>query len=171
MFSSVLDTLKEHYVLYYLFFVLGAAMRSQSFYWIGRYGNYSALRAAEPEDGVKRKIWEKIHDPRTKEMTELINSRGLIVVTLSFLTIGIQSIINFAAGLSAMPWPRYTLAAFPGWLIWAAIYSSAGFVALQAVIAKPVAVIALLLIILIAYFGIYRPYRKTREKTLSSEGL
>lgn len=169
MLSSIIDTLKEHYVLYYLFFVCGAAMRSQSFYWLGRYGNYSALRAAEPEGGWKQKIWRKIHDPRTKEMTELINKRGLIVVTLSFLTIGIQSIINFAAGLSAMPWPRYTLAAIPGWLTWAAIYSSAGFVALQAVIAKPITVIALLLIILIAYFGIYRPYRKTRDNTLSPE--
>lgn len=169
MVSSVLDTLKEHYVLYYLFFVAGAAMRSQSFYWIGRYGNRIALRAQKPDEGWKLQVWNKIHDPQTREMTDLINKRGIIVVPLSFLTIGIQSVINFAAGLIAMPWPRYTLAALPGWFVWAAIYSSAGFVALKAAIAKPITVIVLLVIILIAYFGIYRPYRNRSRDSQPQE--
>lgn len=169
MSTGVIDLIKEHYVLYYLFFVAGAAMRSQSFYWLGRYGNYAALRAHKPEDGWKLKVWEKIHSPQTEEMTELINRRGIIVIPLSFLTIGIQSVINFAAGLTAMPWPRYTVAALPGWFVWAAIYSSAGFLALKAAIAKPITILVLLLIILIAYFGVYRPYQRSHEQPQPKE--
>ncbi|MBR5951209.1 MAG: VTT domain-containing protein [Actinomycetaceae bacterium] len=160
MFSEFLDFLKEHYVLYFGFFVTGVAMRSQCFYWLGRYGNHALGNAQQPDDGFKLKVWEKIHDPKTEEMKSLINRRGIIIIPLSFLTIAIQSVINFSAGLTAMPWPRYTLAAIPGWFVWAAIYSSAGFFALKATIAKPVTVLVLLLIILIAYFGVYRPYKR-----------
>lgn len=169
MLLSLVDTLKEHYVLYFLFFVMGAAMRSQSFYWLGRYGNYAALHAHKPTDGWKLKIWEKIHAPQTKEKIELINRRGIVIIPLSFLTIGIQSVINLAAGLTAIPWPRYTVAALPGWFMWAAIYSSAGFLTLKAVNAKPVTILVLLLIILIAYFGIYRPYQHSREQSQLKE--
>ena len=53
---------------------------------------------------------------------------GVAAVPLSFLTIGLQTAINFSAGAMRMPVRRYLPAVIVGSLIWATIYATAGTV-------------------------------------------
>lgn len=48
---------------------------------------------------------------------------GIIIIPLSFFTIGFQTAVNAGAGLVSMRWQRYTIAMIPGCLGWAAMYS------------------------------------------------
>ena len=66
---------------------------------------------------------------------EALNRWGLPVVTVWFLTIGFQTVVNAAAGLIRMPWLRYTLAMLVGCAAWAAIYATVGIAAFEASLA------------------------------------
>ncbi len=83
---------------------------------------------------------------------EALNRWGLPVVTVSFLTIGFQTVVNAAAGLTRMPWLRYTLAMLIGCAAWAAIYATVGIAAFEASLAlaarSPWALVAVLLVVL-----------------------
>lgn len=63
---------------------------------------------------------------------ERINRLGAPVVTLSFLTVGVQTMVNFSAGFLRMPLWRYLPALAVGGLIWALVYASVGFVGIGA---------------------------------------
>ena len=54
------------------------------------------------------------------------------MVTVSFLTVGFQTVVNAAAGLVRMPWVRYTVAMLIGCMAWALIYATVGIAALEA---------------------------------------
>ena len=58
---------------------------------------------------------------------------GAPLVTLSFLTVGVQTLLNAAAGGLRMPLRRYTPAAIVGSLLWAGLYTTAGFAILEAI--------------------------------------
>jgi membrane protein DedA with SNARE-associated domain len=49
------------------------------------------------------------------------------VVTLSFLTVGIQTLVNLAAGVMRMPLRRYIPALTIGAILWAFLYATVGF--------------------------------------------
>jgi membrane protein DedA with SNARE-associated domain len=51
---------------------------------------------------------------------------------LSFLTIGLQTAVNLAAGAARMPLHRYLPAAVGGSIIWALLYATIGLAALEA---------------------------------------
>ncbi|WP_225754759.1 DedA family protein [Actinotalea sp. Marseille-Q4924] len=110
----------------YLFFVLGAALRSQALYWLGRGVAAGALRTR----------WaERLDGPRTRRAVRLIERWGMPVVPLSFLTVGLQSAVHGASGLLRLHWLRYTLWSVPGWLVWALVWSGGGTVALYGSVA------------------------------------
>ncbi len=73
-------------------------------------------------------------------------------MTLCFLTIGVQTMVNLAAGLGRMPFGRYTLAMVPGCVAWAFIYATVGLTAFYAAVAAAagspwgIAVVAALLL-------------------------
>jgi membrane protein DedA with SNARE-associated domain len=52
---------------------------------------------------------------------------GAPVVTLSFLTVGIQTLVNLAAGVMRMPLRRYLPALIVGAILWAFLYATVGF--------------------------------------------
>ena len=54
---------------------------------------------------------------------------------MSFLTVGLQTVVNAAAGLIRMPWVRYTIAMLIGCVAWALIYATVGIAAVEACIA------------------------------------
>jgi membrane protein DedA with SNARE-associated domain len=51
---------------------------------------------------------------------------------LSFLTIGLQTAVNLAAGAARMPLRRYLPAATVGSALWALLYATIGLAALEA---------------------------------------
>ena len=101
-------------------------LRGQGTYWIGR-----GVTA-----GVLHTRWAgKITGPRTTKAIAALNRWGLPLVSVSFLTIGFQTMVNAAAGLIRMPWIRYTVAMVIGCVAWALVYATIGFAAVEASIA------------------------------------
>jgi len=60
-------------------------------------------------------------------MQQLVARWGAPVVTLSFLTVGIQTLVNLAAGVMRMPLRRYIPALTIGAILWAFLYATGGF--------------------------------------------
>jgi membrane protein DedA with SNARE-associated domain len=101
-------------------------LRAQATYWLGR-----GVTA-----GVLHTRWaDRISGPRTTKAIASLNRYGPPLVTVSFLTIGFQTVVNAAAGLIRMPWVRYTIAMLIGCVAWALIYATVGFAAVEAGIA------------------------------------
>ena len=101
-------------------------IRAQATYWLGR-----GVTA-----GVLHSRWaDKFTGPRTTRAIAALNRWGLPLVTVSFLTIGFQTVVNASAGLIRMPWIRYTLAMLIGCIGWAAIYATVGIAAFEASLA------------------------------------
>ncbi len=97
--------------------------RAQATYWLGR-----LARA-----GVRRtRLSTYLEGARGNRATQLLDRYGLPAITLSFLTVGIQTAVNGSAGLLGITWIRYTIAMVPGCLAWALIYATVGFAALEA---------------------------------------
>jgi membrane protein DedA with SNARE-associated domain len=60
-------------------------------------------------------------------MQQAVARWGAPVVTVSFLTIGIQTLVNLAAGVMRMPLRRYIPALIVGSILWAVLYATVGF--------------------------------------------
>ena len=139
----------------FLFFVV--ALRSTATFAIARYVNRLMLAGKEPTGGWRLRMWNWAHAAPTQHAVHQLRTRGLILIPLSFLTVGVQSVVILAAGLLGLSVPRYAAAAFPGWLAWAGIYSTIGFAvwgaAMKAAAGSPVgiAVIAVAALALIVY--------------------
>ncbi|PRY02122.1 DedA family protein [Allonocardiopsis opalescens] len=97
--------------------------RAQATYWIGRAAAAGLHRS---------RLGGRIEGGRLGRAERIIGRFGPPAVTLSFMTVGIQTAVNATAGAMRMPFGRYLLALVPGCLIWAGIYSTVGMAALWA---------------------------------------
>jgi membrane protein DedA with SNARE-associated domain len=97
--------------------------RANATYWAGRLVARGAhrTRAARWMDsaGYRRAV-------------ERLNRWGAPAVSLSFLTVGVQTVINLAAGAARMPLVRYIPATVVGSVAWAFLYGTVGFVGFEA---------------------------------------
>ncbi|AWH94613.1 DedA family protein [Dietzia psychralcaliphila] len=100
-------------------------LRANATYWLGRgalSGGRLSRRAARHLDG------------RHMQRAQRLSARyGVIAVPLSFLTVGVQTAINFSAGFTRMPLTRYLPAVTVGGLMWALLYSTVGMVGWAAI--------------------------------------
>ncbi|MBC2933559.1 DedA family protein [Nocardioides sp. zg-1228] len=62
---------------------------------------------------------------------EVVRRFGAPAVTLCFLTVGVQTAVNLAAGTLRMPLRRYVPALFLGALIWAGVYLTVGIAVVE----------------------------------------
>ena len=131
-------------------------LRAQGTYWLGRMAAVGALRSR----------WaDRVTGPRMTATVERLHRWGWPLVTLSFFTVGMQTVVNAAAGLTRMAWPRYTAAMVPGCVAWALIYATVGFAAVEAALAlatrSPWALVVVL-IVLAAGIGLllFRRHRR-----------
>lgn len=98
--------------------------RANATYWLGR-----AIVA-----GTARSRWARVVDSRAYRVgADWLNRWGAPAVTVSFLTIGVQTMVNLAAGVTRMPLRRYVPAVTVGCVIWALMYGTVGFVGFVAV--------------------------------------
>ena len=65
--------------------------------------------------------------PGFARVQQMVARWGAPVVTLSFLTVGIQTLVNLAAGVTRMPLRRYIPALMIGSILWAFLYATVGF--------------------------------------------
>lgn len=131
-------------------------LRANGTYWLGR-----GLRT-----GARRTRLTKLVDsPGFGRAENLIGRWGAPVVTLCFLTVGVQTMVNLAAGATRMPLRRYLPAVTVGSVIWAFIYATVGFVTVQALVLvhrqSPllfwiVVVVLIALVVLLVWFNLYR---------------
>ncbi|MDO4888347.1 MAG: VTT domain-containing protein [Actinomycetaceae bacterium] len=140
----MLDALRELYAplgriittgpfpVVFLILILTVAFRSSLVFWLGRYGGRLLVAGRESAAGFRRRMWLWSRAEGTTRAMESIRRRGWPVISLAYLTVGVQTLVNLGAGVIRMTWPRFCLAALPGWLAWALIYSTVGFAAWRA---------------------------------------
>ncbi len=98
-------------------------IRVNATYWIGR-GAVTGFSHT--------RFGNSLQGPKAARAQALIQRWGPYAVVLSFLTIGLQTAINLAAGAARMPLRRYLPAAIAGSVIWALLYATIGLAALEA---------------------------------------
>jgi membrane protein DedA with SNARE-associated domain len=142
-------------------------LRAQATYWIGRGVIAGALR-------TRFAGW--LSGPRTTRAIALLNKYGPPVVTLSFLTVGFQTVANAAAGLIRMPWIRYTVAMVIGCVMWALIYATIGFAAFDAAMALAghspwllAAVLVLVVALVVAFVVVRRRRRPAQDDAVAAD--
>ncbi|MHA7304736.1 DedA family protein [Arthrobacter sp. TMN-49] len=140
-------------------------LRSNATYWAGR-----GLAAG----GRKTKLQKHLDSPAVLRAEKIIARWGAPAVSVSFLTIGVQTAINMSAGLGRMPLRRYIPATVVGSLAWACIYATIGLAAFEAAVAaaagSPLALIALVLLAGAAVLGIHL-FRVSRTRKLDKSAL
>ena len=120
----------------FLFFWCLAMMRSHTMYWIGR-----GITA-----GTARTRWVSLLESPAYARAQAWSARwGVLAVPASFLTVGMQSVIQFSAGVARMPLRRYVAATAAGAIAWATVYTTIGMAILTAWITGPIGRIASLL--------------------------
>ena len=120
----------------FLFFWCLAMMRSHTMYWIGR-----GITA-----GTARSRWVSLLESPVYARAQAWSARwGVLAVPVSFLTVGIQSVIQISAGVARMPLRRYVAATVAGAIAWATVYTTIGMAILTAWITGPIGRIASLL--------------------------
>lgn len=130
-------------------------LRAGSTYVLGR----GARRVAR-----RGRIAAFLESPRVERATEIVNRWGAPVVALSFLTVGLQTAVNAAAGLTGMPVKRYLPALAIGGAAWAFIYATIGLVAfaawLELFLRSPWAAVAVLALIVVLITVLLRHRRR-----------
>ncbi|MCL2802743.1 MAG: VTT domain-containing protein [Micrococcales bacterium] len=150
----------QHFAVAAITLTVVAAVRSQCTYWLGR-----AVRS-----GVVKSAWaQRLSADGGSKGRRWLERRGWPIIPLSFLTIGLQTAVNLAAGLVGWRWPRYTLAAIPGWIAWGVIYAAGGLAIFGALMAlakdspmRAAAIIQLVVCLIVA--GLYIVSRRRASK-------
>lgn len=116
-------------------------LRANATYWLGR------GMAAGAERTRLAKLLESKHYANA---TRWLARWGAPAISLSFLTVGIQTVINLAAGMTRMPMRRYLPAVTVGCVLWAFLYATVGFIGWAAVVRlwtlSPAALVAVLVV-------------------------
>lgn len=73
--------------------------------------------------------------PKYQRAEAMIERFGAPVIALSFLMVGVQTVLNLAAGTSGMSYRRYIPALVVGGSLWALIYSTVGLIGFTALAA------------------------------------
>lgn len=97
-------------------------LRTNGTYWLGRGMNAG---------GRHTRLNRFIDSPTFVRGEQLIARYGAPAVAVSFLTIGIQTMVNLAAGVARMPLRYYIPATLVGSLAWALLYATVGFVGFE----------------------------------------
>ena len=138
----------------FLFFWCLAMMRSHTMYWIGR-----GITA-----GTARTRWGSLLESPVYARAQAWSARwGVLAVPVSFLTVGIQSVIQLSAGVARMPLRRYVAATAAGAIAWAAVYTTIGMAILTAWLTGPTGrLICLLMLTALALAVVIRRSRVMR---------
>lgn len=134
--------------LTFVVFFLGAVVRGGATYWAGR-----GLRS-----GAGQTRWASRLDGVAVQRAEGVVARfGPLVVALSFLTVGVQTAVNAAAGAMRMPGRHYLAGLMVGALMWAAFYTTAGAAVVRAVAGQASWWWAVLAVVLVGLVALVSP--------------
>ena len=97
-------------------------VRANMTYWLGRLGSVGARHT---------RLARVLDSPGYLRAAQRMNRFGPPVVALSFLTIGLQTAVNLAAGVTGMTLRHYLPAVTVGSIAWAFLYATLGTVGLD----------------------------------------
>lgn len=116
--------------------------RTNATYWVGR-----ALTSGAEHTRAKRVLRSAAY----RKGAGWLNRWGAPAVAVSYLTVGFQTMINLAAGVTKMPLARYIPATIVGSVMWAFVYGTVGFMSVVAITKlwaiSPVAVVVLAVLV------------------------
>ncbi|WP_053206042.1 DedA family protein [Jiangella muralis] len=132
--------------------------RAQATYWLGRAAG----------TGIARSRWgDRLGRDRLDRAERVVGRYGPVAVTLSFLTIGVQTAVNAIAGATRMPFGRYLAAMLVGSALWAIIWTVGGlgvvWGAVTVASAAPLAAMATL-VAAVAVVAVVIGYRRRRTR-------
>ena len=126
----------------YAFLVVVAFLRGGATYVVGRLARRAGTASARA-----RRVFER---PGMERAEGVVRRWGAPVVSLSFLTVGFQTLVNLAAGVLEMPPRRYVPGLLVGALLWAGIYVTIGLAVLQAWMASESGLWVLVAVLVVA---------------------
>lgn len=94
-------------------------LRANGTYWLGRLASAGARHT---------RLAKLLDSPGYLRATQRIDAYGAPVISLSFLTIGFQTLANLAAGATRMSLRHYLPAVVVGSVAWAFLYATLGTV-------------------------------------------
>lgn len=94
---------------------------------------YALGRGARGASSRSARLRALLDRPGVASAERAVGRFGAPAVTLCFLTVGVQTAVNLAAGALRMPLVRYVPALLLGTAIWAGIYVTVGLAVLTAV--------------------------------------
>ncbi|MGP7961300.1 DedA family protein [Sanguibacter sp. A247] len=118
----------------FAFFLFIVVVRTQLTYWLARVLTERAVTRGTPRSSALRRFNAWLTNGGVDSGIAAIHRWGIIVVPLSFLFTGTKTVINAAAGVTRMPFGRYTAAMLVGCLTHATIYATVGWAAWTAVV-------------------------------------
>ena len=137
-----------------------AMVRSNGTYWVGR----GAIAGWRRHRGT--------HGDVTSRAETMLRRFGPFAVTLSYLTVGIQTAIHLTTGVMRMPLRHYLPAAVAGSTLWAVLYATVGLAVVQAWLAAEAGSwwgVAVLVLVVVAVAAWFAARRRTHTRTQSSE--
>lgn len=143
----------EGFWLTFLVLFLVAFGRGQLTYWLARLVVEGTLAGTRPTQGWRHRVHQWLQGEGLARGRRSIQRWGLVVVPLSYLTVGFQTLALAAAGVMRLRWVWFSAAQLPGAAAWALIYSTIGFAVWQAGVAaaagSPLALAGLLAIVVV----------------------
>ncbi|WP_067782631.1 DedA family protein [Actinomyces vulturis] len=141
----------------------GVMIRANFTYWIGR-----AIAAGTAHSRMAS--W--IESPTYARAHAATERWGIIVVPISFVTVGFQTMVQLAAGVTRMSLKRYLPAVALGCAIWAAIYATVGMAVFFAWLETGghwIAPLAVILIVMTVLTWRYRQQKKLSDQALLAQ--
>lgn len=134
-------------------------LRANATYWAGR-----AISAG----ARKSRLARRMNTSGYLRAENLIRRWGAPAVSLSFLTVGFQTVMNAAAGVLRMPLRRYLPAVIIGGLMWALLYATVGLAVIEAALGGAVSwyiILGLVLVVVVAT-AVFNRRSKARARAL-----
>jgi len=125
-------------------------------------GTYAVARWLRGAAG-RRTTW--VDRPSVARAEAVVRRVGAPAVTLSFLTIGVQTAVNAAAGALRMPLRSYLPALAVGAGIWAALYGTVGLAAAAVFVGNLSPALLLVAVAAIAVVALATSYVRRRGTT------
>lgn len=118
----------------FILFFLGAMVRGQATYWLGRIITEQSLKRTSPTSGWRKSVHDWLQGDSVGRGAGFIRKFGVAAVPFAYLTVGLQTLIIAAAGVMRISIVAFTIAQVPGALAWATIYTTVGFAVWGAVL-------------------------------------
>lgn len=167
------DFIANNLPLAFAFFFTVVFFRAQGTYWLGRAAALGALFGKD-SNGILGAVGRWFNGPVPRKGVQILDRWGLVIIPLCFLTVGIQTAVNAAAGLVNMRWVKYTLLMIPGCVAWALLYAlgvaALWFAAFTAVAGNAYAwgILSVITAFIVAGVSLYRRHRRALEETLEA---